>query len=87
MEKEKMEDEPTKEEFVCYFCNCERNIGASTLVYTKKCINRVFVHVQQNYIGGLEKNETGKNATNKHFFIRKNDKRSKGKWNNYVSYM
>ena len=26
MEKEKMEDEPTKEEFDCYFCNCERNM-------------------------------------------------------------
>ena len=27
MEKEKMEDEPTKEEFDCYFCNCEKEYG------------------------------------------------------------
>lgn len=38
MEKEKMEDEPTKEEFVCYFCNCERNMEDFEYWSERPCI-------------------------------------------------
>lgn len=33
-----MEDEPTKEEFDCYFCNCERNMEDFEYWSERPCI-------------------------------------------------